>query len=159
MSISSVTSDYTGRTRDVNIFGYKNPNTQSLSTVSLTFGSVSSFCSGVQKLLQRYTICLLTKLGSQKDFPDFGTKFVSALENAQAQQELQHDLVFANALVISLFRDYQKENPDLPLDEQLQTVTIDQFDYDSGVLYLHLSILTLAGDAVQYILPLPQVET
>ncbi len=158
MSISSVTTNYTGRKKDINIFGYKNPNVQTISTATLTFGRVSSYCAGVQKLVQRYTISLFTKLGSQTFYPNFGTNFVSSIENAQAQQELQHDLVFANAIVISEFRQYQAVNPDLPLDEQIQTVTINEISYAEGVLYLNLSILTLAGDSVQYILPLPQVE-
>ena len=157
--ITSVTTDYTGRQKDINIFGYKNPNTQTISTASLSFGRVSSYCAGVQKLLQRYTIALLTKLGSQTTYPDFGTDFTSSLESSQTSQDLQHALVFANALVISEFRQYQAVNSGLPLDEQIQTVTINALTYTQGVLYLNLSILTLAGDAVQYILPLPQAGT
>lgn len=157
MSISNVSSDYTGRTKDINIFGYKNPLTQTVSTAAMSFGATSSYCTGVQKLMQRYTIMFLTNLGSQPNYPTFGTDFVTTVSSTQSGADMTHVYVFANKLVIDAFREYQQVTKNLPTDEQLQTVLLKSISYDSGVLNLAITFLTSAGDTVDYILPLPQV--
>ncbi|MEG7795894.1 hypothetical protein, partial [Listeria monocytogenes] len=71
MAIKSITTNYTGRKIDLHIMqGVKAPGS---SDISLGFGKISNYCSGVQKLIQRYTIMLLTEIGSQENFPTFGS--------------------------------------------------------------------------------------
>jgi len=156
MSISGVTTDYTGRKKDINIFGYKNPSIQQTSMATLSFGPTSSYCAGVQKLIQRYVIMFLTNLGSQQFYPDFGTSFVPSLSASQSGTDLTHVYVFANKLVIDNFRAYQSTHTDLPLDEQIQTVLLNSISYENGIMNLSITFLTLSGDTVDYILPLPQ---
>jgi len=153
MSIANTTTDYTGRTIDINIAGSKDG--RSLSPMTMSFGNTSSYMTGVQKLVQRYTISLLTKLGSQTDTPGFGTNFITSLQGNLTASDIEHILVFANAKVISEFRKYQESTDGLPLDEQINTVTIDSLTYELGVLNLKLSISTLAGNTIDYILPIP----
>jgi hypothetical protein len=153
MSIANITTDYTGRTIDINIAGSKDGKNK--SAMSLSFGDTSSHVTGVQKLVQRYTIALLTKLGSQTDTPTFGTDFISALQGNLTASDIEHILVFANAKVISEFREYQESTEALPLDEQINTVSIDTLTYELGVLNLKLSISTMAGNTIDYILPIP----
>ena len=154
MSIATVSTNYTNRLVDINIAGGKDPNKAGLSTVTCTFGTTSSYVTGIQKLVQRYAICLMTTLGSQVDTPSFGTSFPNMLGGNYAQYDIQHKLVFANAKIITEFREYQQART-LPLDEQVATIIINSVTYDAGVLNVQLTLSTLAGDSVEYILPLP----
>jgi hypothetical protein len=52
-------------------------------------------------------------------------------------------------------RKYQETVDGIPLDEQINTITINALTYEAGVLKLKLSISTLAGNTVEYVLPLP----
>ncbi len=153
MSIANVTTDYTDRTIDINISGAKDGRTT--SAMALSFGDTSSYITGVQKLVQRYSISLLTAIGSQPDTPDAGTSFVTSLRGNLTAADIEHVIVFANAKIIAEFREYQDATDGLPLDEQINTVTIDSITYEQGVLNLKLSISTMAGDTIDYILPIP----
>jgi len=66
----------------------------------------------------------MTEQGSQPDYPDFGTKLMSTLNNRNLSLN-KADLypIFNSAAykVISEFRDYQAKNSGIPTDEQLNT--------------------------------------
>ena len=116
MPIQNLTTDYTGRTRDVCIIqGASLLGTK--TNITLAFGTVSSFCAGVQKLIQRYMISILTALGSQIDYPTYGTSlFVNIMgaNNNPGAIQAQNTFNFANASVIDAFRAYQSSNSGLP---------------------------------------------
>ena len=82
MPISGTTTDYTNRTVDILILGGVNPLISGPQTDTLTFGSPSQYVTGVQKLIQRYAIFLFTALGTQSNYPDFGTAFYSSVANS-----------------------------------------------------------------------------
>ena len=157
-NITSVSSNYTNRTTDINIGGAKNPTTGGLAKLTFEFGATSSVITGVQKLVQRYCISLMTTLTSQESTPTFGTAFATSIGGNVTASDIYHQLVFANNKIINEFREYQRTTTlDLPLDEQIDTVTIKSLTYTVGVLNLQLSISTLAGNSVEYILPLPDL--
>jgi len=66
MPISSTTTNYSGRKKDIHIFQGVDPS--KVSDINPSFGKISNYCAGVQKLVQRYAICLLTELGSQENY-------------------------------------------------------------------------------------------
>lgn len=159
MAIKSVSNDYTGRKKDINLAYKINPTDPNIQAVNLQFGPVSSFVAGTQKLIQRYIISLLTIKGSQPDYETFGTDFLSSLQgtNVLNRQDFKHIFNFANWKVISEFRKYQGANPDQPLDEQLNTATLESFVADRGKVTLRIKIVTLAGEIIDFLLPLPIV--
>ncbi len=159
MAVSSVTTDYSGRQKDVFIFHGINPYSPDRLTVTPKFGKVSGFCAGVQKLVQRYAISLLTQTGSQEDFPDFGSSLLTEAANGHrgiSIEDIRHIFNFANAKVVVAFREYQAENPDLPLDEQLDYAILENVEVSGDYLSLDIRISTLSGDSVPVVLPLPK---
>ena len=76
MAIAGITSDYTGRKRDISILQYPDAAILDAQTVTPSFGKNARFCAGVQSLVQKYAIILLTNLGSQEMYPNFGTNYL-----------------------------------------------------------------------------------
>lgn len=156
MPIGNITTDASGRTRDVSIFRGINP--KGSAVITPTFGLVSQFCVGIQKLVQRYGIALFTIIGSQRDYPAFGTNFLSTLQtsnNILNQVNVQHIFNFANFEVVQSFRAYQATQTDLPLDEQLSTATLINFSAVGDTVSFNVQLTTMAGDTVDLVLPLP----
>ena len=157
MPIRNIIQDYTGRKRDLNIaFGIDptNPNRQ---IVDLSFGKLSTFCAGVEKLIQRYMILFLTAVGSQLNYPTFGTDFANVLysSNLKSREDMLHTFNFANFNVLTILEKYQTDNPGLPLDEQISTASLNEFEVSGDKLSVSIKILTLAGENVDFLIPLP----
>lgn len=163
MPISSTTTDYSLRTRDISILQAPDPNKVGTQKVSAAFGKVSSFTAGIQKLVQRYTIMLMTIKGSQTNFPDFGTTFLSELMHRSNNMDtlaLHHLFNFANLDVISQMKSYQSTLPTTaPLDEQIDTAQLVNVAANGDTVDFQILIKSRAGDTVQYVLPLPNQLT
>ena len=155
--ISGTTTDYTGRQTDILILRGANVNTANAVQTTIEFGSPSSMCAGVQKLMQRYAISMLTILGSQQNFASFGTTLMSSLQNAggQTTSDLNHLFNYANLTVVTNFRNYQANNPSNFPDEQLNTATLNSVDISGNSVRLNISIVSVAGTTVQFLLPIP----
>lgn len=157
MPISAVTSDYSGRTKDISIAYKVNPTFVGAQNTDLKFGPVSAYCSGVQKLVQRYMIALLTQIGSQPGYPNFGTGLLAKLHNSGGltKTAVGHIFNFANANVVAAFREYQTANPSNFKDEQLNTATLNNVSVGQGNISLNINILTVSGTNVVFVVPIP----
>ena len=159
MPITRVSTDYSTRTKDIHIF--QGVNASKLSDITPGFGRISNYCSGVQKLIQRYTISLLTELGSQTYYPDFGTELISSLLNSSSSlNRLDVGLLFneANVKVITAFRDHQRESTGIPLDEQLDTALLTNVSVYGGTVGLTIQLYTAAGVPIEFLIPLPSIS-
>jgi len=157
MPITNDTVDYSNRTVDILILGGVDGLIPGVQVDSLTFGKPSQQVTGVQKLIQRYAISLLTILGSQTNYPDFGTSFLSSLQSGQQVTKVSgtHIFNFANIAVISEFRDYQIANPGIPLDEQINGASLLSLTASGGNINFTVSITTKAGTSLSFVVPLP----
>lgn len=153
-------TDYTGRLVDVNICYQFYPSVTP-QKLNFQFGQVSSYIAGVQKLVQRYVIALLTNIGSQFNYPDFGTNLISSIQKGTfvKGEDIKHIFNFANYEVLTAFKSYQKENPTLPTDEMLNAAILVSYTIDkpSASVSLKIQLLTVAGDNVTVLLPVPIV--
>lgn len=155
MPIDSITTDYTGRTIDIHIFQGVNPKGE--ATVNPSFGKISNYCTGIQKLIQRYTISLLSTIGSQVNFPNFGTNLLNTLNNGNYQlniADLGHIFNFASAKVINELKQYQRTNT-VPDDEALDTAILNSVSYSNNTVYFTVQIYPVQQPSVNFILPLP----
>lgn len=156
MPISGTTTNYAGRTKDIHIM--QNVSPTGLRPIALSFGTVSNYCAGIQKLVQRYTIALLTEIGSQANYPEFGTNFFANLKT-RSQIISKNDLFslfnLANVKVIREFRAYQAANPGLPVDEQLGTAYLEDVVLGNDSVGLKIRVVPITTDAVEFIVPLP----
>ncbi len=158
MAISSITTDYSTRKKDVHIFNGVNPYTTEKHPITPKFGKVSAYCAGVQKLIQRYAISFLTAAGSQEFFPDFGSSFMNKAKTGYrgiTKADIQHMFNFGSAKVIIEFRAYQSKHSDDPLDEQLNGAVLTDCGVVGDKLFLNITLETLAGDNIPFVLPLP----
>lgn len=156
MAISNVTTDYSNRTLDVHIFQGVNP--YGAASVDPSFGRISNYCTGVQKLVQRYAILLLTTLGSQPNFPDFGTALLTNITQTTYNlnnSDLGHLFNFASAKVIGIMQNYQRANKGIPEDEQLNTAVLNNVSFSNGTVYFDVQIYPVNRDALSFVLPLP----
>lgn len=156
MAIKNITTNYTGRKIDLHIM--QGVNAPGSSTINLSFGKISNYCAGVQKLIQRYTIMLLTELGSQEQFPTFGSNLITKLtstSNNYNRSDLYALFALANLKVCNDIFDYQINNP-LPEDEQLSNATLEEIisTTDGGVA-MRVKIVTRVVGAVDFLIPLP----
>lgn len=158
MPISGVSTDYTGRTKDISIFQGVMPTSNQISNITPAFGTISTYCAGVQKLIQRYTICLLTELGSQLNYAGFGTNLLTQLNNRSLSlntMDLYPIFNTASASVITTFREYQANNPSMPLDEQLNTALLNDVLLTSSGVQFKVMLYPMATGPLTFIIPLP----
>ena len=155
MAIRNVTKNYAGRTVDVNISGNPDPKTTGVQPVGLRFGLVSTRCVGVQKLLQRYAVMLLTSKGSQRNSPDFGTDLIPTLlgGNLIDAGQLVHTFNLASWTVVRGLREYQSAHPEMPLDEQINTALLTNYDVQGSTVRFNVKIQTQACETIDFILP------
>lgn len=161
MAIKNITSDYSGHPlKDINICYNINPRVVTQPLV-FSFGKVSSYIAGIQKLVQRYAIALLTQLSSQTEYPEFGTELYNTLLMGRIfnNEDIIHVFNFANMKVIEDFRNYQKQQSGIPLDEQLNTAVLRDVlvDSNNGTASFKIYIYTNAGDTVDFLVPVPQI--
>lgn len=150
-----VSTDYTGRKKDISIMQGPSPYVQGLQQVTLGFGDISSYCAGVQKLIQRYTIILFTVLGSQKYEPTFGTSFVKQVRsmNLMSETDMSHLFNFANFDAIKVIKNDQITRDDVPLDEQLDSAVLDSLTVSGDSIIFNVRIYTMAGSPVTFLIP------
>ncbi len=159
MAITGVTTNYSNRQKDVNIFFGTNPYTDVITPVKVEIGKISSFVAGIQKLIQRYAISLLTDIGSQTNFAEFGTDLLQNLSSGSLVgiADLRHKFNFANRKVVNVFLAYQTANPSLPDDEKILSVTLQNvvLDKAKGMVSLVIALTAVSGDKTKFLLPLP----
>jgi hypothetical protein len=156
MAISNTSTNYTDRKLDLHIMqGVQAPNH---SSITPSFGLVSNYCAGVQKLIQRYTIMFLTELGSQENYPEFGSDFITKItstSNNFNRSDLFSLFAFANLKVSDEIINYQIDN-NVPLDEQLNVVELEEIvSTPNGGVSLKLKIIPRAEQPVEFLIPLP----
>lgn len=158
MPIKNITSDYTGRKKDISILQNPDPLLVGAQNVTPSFGSVGRFVAGVQKTIQRYAIILLTNLTSQKFYPEFGTTFISDLSKYSAVDALQARQLFvmASFSAVSLMQNYQSRHTEIPLDERINSANLIDIIINQQGVYFSISIKTEAGNILDFLLPLPK---
>ena len=145
MPISSISTNYTGRTRDIFISQGINPRSPATQPITYSFGSLSSCVTGVQKLIQRFAISLIN------------AGLVHNLQSQQSSNIQEVSYIYASTSydVLVTFKAYQTNTPGIPTDEQLSTAALTNVSVSRGSVNLTVRITTVAGDAVMFILPVP----
>lgn len=144
MAFSTITTDYTGRTTDLFISQGINPTAIGPQNITYSFGAISSYIAGVQKLVQRFAILL------------FNTDILSQLQTARASniQEAVHIFNLASWQVIQQLKTYQQQNPSTFQDEQLATAQLLDIAATPGHLNITVQLVTQAGTNFPFILPI-----
>jgi phage baseplate assembly protein W len=159
MAITSISSNYVGRKKDISILQYPDASISDTQTVAPKFGKISRHCTGVQKLLQSYTVMLLTNIESQLNYPNFGTNLMAKLSaGISPVDKLAATQLFelASYETVLALKSYQHYRTDIPDDELIVSATLSDIALQGGFAAFEVSIRTEAGDAVEFVVPLPK---
>lgn len=159
MAIAREITDYTGRKKDLSILQYPDIFAIDGKEVLPKFGNPSRFCAGVQKLIQRYTILMLTNINSQDYYPGFGADFLWPLQAGTDPTDsitARQIFTLADYAAVAVIKNYQVDNSDLPLDEQLNFTTLRNISLYGGYVSFDVKLTTLAGEAIDFLVPLPK---
>jgi len=96
----------------------------------VTFDFSSKVIYGTQKAVQRFVICLLTRLGSVKADPTFGTNLYTDLRSVNVSNEAELRSIFDGAFQSTLARE----------TEQVQAGTIDENESVSAYQILEFNL-------------------
>ena len=159
MPISGTSTDYTGRKKDISIFQSPDATATGPQDVTAAFGVQAKFCSGVQKLIQRYAILLLSDQGSQFNYPTFGTNFMSTIKaGISPVDKLAAMQIFSSASydAVLALRNYQAARPEIPPDERIVRADLSSISLYASFAAFNVTIYTEAGTAVKFLVPLPK---
>lgn len=159
MAVIGTSTDYTGRKKDISIFQSPDALKLGAQDVSPKFGKTTKACAGVQKLIQRYAIMLLSSVNSQPNFKDFGTAFMPTLTaGISPTDKLAAAQIFASAnyTTVLALKAYQKKNQEIPLDERIAKAVLDSITLSGSYASFNIKIYTEAGDNVTFLIPIPK---
>lgn len=159
MPASSISSNYSGRKKDISIFQYPDAALLGEQTVAPKFGKNARFCTGVQKIVQAYAVILMTNISSQVNYPGFGTNFLYTLQGGVSPVDyLRASQIFnlASYDALGSLKAYQSNRGDIPLDEQIASAELTNISLYGGQAAFDVTIKTEAGDNVEFIVPLPK---
>ncbi|HEY8400052.1 MAG TPA: hypothetical protein VIK89_02250 [Cytophagaceae bacterium] len=157
MPISGITTNYVGRSIDIHIMQGVDPKKADAHPVTLSFGKISNYCTGIQKLVQRFAILLLTELGSQPNSPEFGSSLLLDLRKTSSQANIGELTGLINTAcmnVVSFLRNFQRTS-ELPADEQIDTAVLQSVQTSGGRIDIRIGILNMEGASTVFITPLP----
>lgn len=159
MPVANIISDYVGRKRDISIMQYPDASIPDTQTVDIEFGKNPRFCAGIQKLVQKYTIVLLTNIGSQQYYPEFGANFLHKLKAGISPVDsiaMSQMFSLANYQTVVLLRAYQIGKPTIPKDERIDNASLKKLVLYGGYAAFDIKILSEAGDTLDFLVPLPK---
>lgn len=156
----NTTTDYTGRQVDIEllqtILRPANLVEVSVSNVSKT----PKMVTGIQKLVQRYAMLLLTNLNQVHFAQDQGGDILRLLLEGYVQDkgQLQYAFAFANNLVMSMLNDDDLNDTQYgtaPDDERIREATLLDSSVDKGTAtaYFRIQITSQAGDDFTFVIP------
>jgi len=157
--IASTSTNYTGRKKDISVFHSPVATQKGPQNITVAFGKNGQFCAGLQKIIQRYAIVLLTNIGSQFSYPTFGTNLLFALQAGFSPiDKLRASQIFnlASYDAVNLLKTYQTTRDDIPQDERIVSATLRDISLNNGSASFDVAVATEAGSSMTFLIPLPR---
>lgn len=151
-------TDYTGRTIDLSIFIGAQPTGEELLVLDFTPGG--NVITGVEKMVQTYTLLFLTEQGTVEYYPTLGTPFITAVRKGfiNNESDVKNQFNLAAELIrqtMDLAAD--AASPSLPPDEIYESSELMSFSLDkaASLLTMQIKVNSQAGSSRAVILPVP----
>jgi hypothetical protein len=150
MSISSISTDYTGRKADLSLFPQQKVP---LVLAPLEFSASPKSIAGILKGSQNYLRVLLTPRGCYKSDPTFGTQLVQQIRSGSLKYpgDVLHLFAMESGKAESWIR--QRESSSDPADERIGTVVLESFDLDRTRLKMDLTYTSASGENISLLVP------
>ena len=144
------TTNYYNRSVDLCIFqGIK--DSRPVTVNQALFDDGGYVCTGIQKLIQRWTVKFLTPLGSMKFHPDWGTNFLE--EATHFHSEIDAELSFYSANVSACEQLRMEEDDSMLLEEQIDNVKLNYITVNSTGFTLNITLTSKFGSTAPVVLP------
>ncbi len=155
MALSSTVIDYKGRTVDYLAFDDIKAAGDALLTQQLVKPKASgALISGIQKVIQRFLLELLTGAGSLDYLPGRGTMLMPALQ-AGVIRTTQDLFSYFNVAAKTAKENVVAEEIDSdPDDERIADVTLLSASLLGDTAVINISFVTVAGDSLTVLYPL-----
>lgn len=109
-------------------------------------------CTGIQKLIQRWILRLLTPVGTMKFNPTRGTTFMRDMLSAYNETDV--DTVFRLANMDATRQIIQEETPSMPSDERLNHVELLDITFTDYSVIIKVRMYSQTGDSSPVVLPI-----
>lgn len=154
----STIADYLDRTIDYFAFrGVVGVGPLQLQQSFAGTSGAGEICTGIQKLVQRFVLELLTEKGTIPYDTDRGCTFLTDAVAGRLQTELDVIQTF-NLALIDIIRNLQGEEAETdPTDERFSSARLLGMTLLPGYLSLRVQVTSQAGTSRVFILPLPVV--
>lgn len=147
---------YAGRTVDYLAFQGAKVGQEVLLGQSLVSDTNSGLLiTGIEKLVQRFVIELLTEQGSLHYEPDRGTLFILAIRSGTVRTEADLYAQFSSAEVDIRNHLRQEEDGTEPEDERYVSASLLNVTLVGSTANLRIEIVSGAGESREFIFPLP----
>lgn len=151
-------AQFVGRTSDLLIFHGDFPGREQVVKQTLCpDGTGGYLCTGVQKLAQRVLLLLLTKKGSVRFDPEYGSIFMILAEAGGFRTVADVEQAFYGSK-LDLTRQLSAAELDTdPLDERLDALELLNVTVAPGFVSLRIQMVTQAGSTYTFIAPITVV--
>lgn len=155
MSVAS----YVGRTSDLLVMHGTFPDKgEQLVSQTLCLPSTGGYlCTGAQKLAQRVLLVLLTKKGSMRFDPEYGTVFMILAESGAWRTVADVEQGFYGAKLDLMRQLRAVETTSDPADERISDLALLSVSIAPGMVKLTIQMITLAGNSYKFIGPIPVI--
>lgn len=109
-------------------------------------------CTGLQKLIQRYVLCLMTDLGSMTFNSRRGCSFMRNIMQANDEEEVTTAFQFARMDVAQQLRN--EETDDMPDSEKYASSELIDVSFFGDTLSIAITLQSVSGDSSDIILPI-----
>lgn len=157
--IASTSTNYTGRKKDISVMHSPDATIAGPQNITVSFGKNGQYCAGLQKIIQKYAIILLTDTDSQLNYPTFGTDFLKKLQGGFSPvDKLKASQIFnlASYSAVNSLKTYQASRDDIPDDERIVSATLRNISLYNGSAAFDVDIATEAGSSMNFLIPLPK---
>lgn len=119
----------------------------------LTFQGVGWAVVGIQKLVQRFVLLLLTPRESFPYIPERGCLFMPLLLHGRIQTPADLYAAYAASMLQVLPQMRGWEAPSDPPEERLESADLQQVELAGDTVRLHIRIRSQAGEEASFSLP------
>jgi len=153
--LSGTVQQYQGRTIDYLAFDdAKAEGDALLSQTLIQPGQSGAITTGIQKLVQRFLLELLTETGSLDYQPDRGCLFITSVRAGLISTSASLFSAFASAEVDIRNNLRNEDTFDDPDDERYQRATLTSASLSGDKAFLTIRVLSVAGESREVIYPL-----
>ena len=151
MTISRKLSKYPNRSFDFTVMHGAAKTGSTLVDFSLVKDG-GAVCTGLQKLAQRYVLCLMTDIGSMTFNSRRGCSFMKDVMRARDEDAVATAFQFARMDVAQQLRN--EETDDMPDSEKYGSSELIDVSFFGDTLSIAIELQSVSGDSSDIILPI-----